>query len=202
MQVTPAVLVPRPETETVIESALDAVTTRGLRMEKLRMLDIGTGSGALLLALLSELPNATGIGTDISAEALDVARANAERHRARRALHVRRLRHRQRRRRAVRSHRVEPALHRERRDRVAAAGGARLRSRGWRSTAATTGSIVYRAIAADALRLLAPDGTADRRTGRRPGDAVSALFTKAGLAVNEPRKDLAGIARALSAKSS
>ncbi len=49
LQVTPAVLVPRPETETVIETALDAVTTRGLRMENLRVLDIGTGSGALLL---------------------------------------------------------------------------------------------------------------------------------------------------------
>ena len=47
--------------------------------QQLRILDIGTGSGALLLALLSELPNAVGIGTDISAAALDVARANAER---------------------------------------------------------------------------------------------------------------------------
>ena len=61
---------PRPETETVVEAALDFVVRDGLRMEKLRILDIGTGSGALLLALLSELPNAVGIGTDISAAAL------------------------------------------------------------------------------------------------------------------------------------
>ena len=72
------VLVPRPDTETVVEAALDASCNR-LALEKLRILDIGTGSGALLLALLRELPNAFGIGTDISAAALDVARANAAR---------------------------------------------------------------------------------------------------------------------------
>ncbi len=77
--ISPAVLVPRPETETVVEAALDAVVGDALQLEKLRILDIGTGSGALLLALLSELPNTTGIGTDISTAALDIARANAER---------------------------------------------------------------------------------------------------------------------------
>ena len=53
------------------------VVRGGLRMEKLRILDIGTGSGALLLALLHELPNATGTGTDVSAAALQAARTNA-----------------------------------------------------------------------------------------------------------------------------
>src|SRR5476649_928969 len=80
LHVSPAVLVPRPETETVVEAALDFVVRGNLRMESLRILDIGTGSGALLLALLSELPNAIGTGTDISAPALGVARVNAERH--------------------------------------------------------------------------------------------------------------------------
>jgi hypothetical protein len=76
LAVTPDVLVPRPETETVIEGALDFVVRSGLRMEKVRILDIGTGSGALLVALLNELPNAAGVGTDVSRAALQTAQTN------------------------------------------------------------------------------------------------------------------------------
>lgn len=76
LEVSPDVLTPRPDTETVVEAALEAVSDRSA---PLRMLDIGTGSGAILLALLSELPNATGLATDISPAALAVARRNAER---------------------------------------------------------------------------------------------------------------------------
>jgi len=79
LRVTPDVLVPRPETETLVEAALDEIDRLAARLETLRVLDIGTGSGALLLALLKELPNATGIGTDLSTAALAVARGNAER---------------------------------------------------------------------------------------------------------------------------
>ena len=68
-------LLPRPETETVVEAALAAVENR--RSRALRIADLGTGSGALLLALLSELPTASGVGTDISLAALDCARGNA-----------------------------------------------------------------------------------------------------------------------------
>jgi release factor glutamine methyltransferase len=74
-----ATLVPRPETETVVETALEALHRDGPRTRTFRIADLGTGSGALLIALLSELPNATGIGTDLSREALAVARANAAR---------------------------------------------------------------------------------------------------------------------------
>jgi release factor glutamine methyltransferase len=77
--VNAATLVPRPETETVVEASLKAIDADGRRDDALRILDIGTGSGALLLALLAELPNAYGIGTDISVDALNVARSNAVR---------------------------------------------------------------------------------------------------------------------------
>lgn len=76
-KLSPDTLVPRPDTETVVESALDFARSMKLRAS-LRILDIGTGSGAILLALLSELPHATGTGTDISTGALDTARRNAE----------------------------------------------------------------------------------------------------------------------------
>ena len=79
LRVNAATLVPRPETETVVEAALRRSMRRGSRTRALRIADLGTGSGALLLALLSELPNARGIGTDTSVAALAVARENAER---------------------------------------------------------------------------------------------------------------------------
>lgn len=72
-----ATLVPRPDTETVVEAALDVIGAN--RNAPLRLADLGTGSGAILLALLSELPNAYGIGTDIAIGALATAAANARR---------------------------------------------------------------------------------------------------------------------------
>jgi release factor glutamine methyltransferase len=79
LKITPATLVPRPETETVVEAALAALDDSGARSRPLRIADLGTGSGAILLALLTELPNAHGIGTDISLPALATARENAAR---------------------------------------------------------------------------------------------------------------------------
>jgi release factor glutamine methyltransferase len=70
-------LVPRPDTETVVELALQMVRATSAAGRALRIADIGTGSGAILLALLSELPEACGVGTDISVAALRTARANA-----------------------------------------------------------------------------------------------------------------------------
>jgi release factor glutamine methyltransferase len=71
---SPETLDPRPESETLVAAALDAVPDRAAR---LRLLDLGTGTGCLLLALLSELPNAWGAGVDRAAGAAATARANA-----------------------------------------------------------------------------------------------------------------------------
>lgn len=78
-RITPATLDPRPCSETVIEAALDVVSEAGWRGRQIRVLDVGTGSGALLVTLLAELPDATGVGTDVSDAALAVAKENAAR---------------------------------------------------------------------------------------------------------------------------
>ncbi len=74
-KVTPAVLVPRPDSETVIEAALSLMPDR---TRAWRILDLGLGSGCLLLTLLKEFPNARGVGLEASPEALAIARGNAE----------------------------------------------------------------------------------------------------------------------------
>lgn len=76
--VTPDVLDPRADTEAVIELALDIVRSDGLSEQALSIADIGTGSGILIVTLLAELRNARGIATDVSPEALAVARRNAD----------------------------------------------------------------------------------------------------------------------------
>lgn len=199
LQISPAVLVPRPETETVIEAALDALVRDARQMERLRILDIGTGSGALLLALLSELPNATGTGTDISTAALGVARGNAGRSDlgTRCAFVACDIAA------GVRGpfdlivsnppyvvHGEIASLAPEVRDydpALALDGG-------------TDGLNGYRAIAAQARGLLAPGGMVIVELGMGQEEAVRALFTQAGLFVTAARHDLAGIPRALSAK--
>jgi release factor glutamine methyltransferase len=87
-EITPEVLIPRPETEHVIEVALDRLALRERRAGRpqktdgsgLQIADIGTGSGCIAVALAKELPGAAFVATDISAAALAVARRNATRH--------------------------------------------------------------------------------------------------------------------------
>ena len=77
LKLSAATLVPRPDTETLVELALERLRACPAPGHPLRIADLGTGSGAILLALLSELPDAIGVGTDISADALRTAHINA-----------------------------------------------------------------------------------------------------------------------------
>jgi release factor glutamine methyltransferase len=100
--VTPAVLIPRPETEHVVETVLEIVKTaaaaghacreRG-RSEQppraIRIVDVGTGSGCIALALAKELPQGEIHGTDVSTAALEISRVNAARHQLERRIHFR-----------------------------------------------------------------------------------------------------------------
>jgi release factor glutamine methyltransferase len=199
LSIDSSALDPRPETETLVEVVLDWLDTRGLRNEKLGLLDIGTGSGALLLALLSELPAATGVATDKSVAALLLARDNAQRLGfADRCTFV-----------ACNfasslrgpfdlvvsnppyvSRGEIPDLEPEVRDydpALALDGG-------------EDGLDAYREIASDALRLLAPRGRLVMELGQAQAKAVRAIMIAAGLSVDAPpRADLAGISRAICA---
>lgn len=199
LDVTPDVLVPRPDTETLIEAALDYVVRGGLRLEPLRILDIGTGTGALMLALLQELPNARGVATDVSVAALHVARGNAERLKlasrcsfvacnladgvqGRFDLIVSNPPYIARG--AIAS--LDPEV-RDFDPRLALDGGA-------------DGLDAYRAIAASVPPLLAPGGRLIMELGVGQAPPVTALFEAAKFIVLSIRNDLGGIARALIAK--
>ncbi len=75
LRVTPDVLIPRPETERLVDEVLDWVAALGKKAP--RVLDVGTGSGAIVLACLQEIPGATAVATDLSEAALRVAAENA-----------------------------------------------------------------------------------------------------------------------------
>lgn len=194
-RVGPATLVPRPESETIVETALRALDAQGLRHAPLRIADLGIGSGCLLLALLSELPHARGIGTDISNQALEIARVNA------RALGL------AERAQLVRGNFADPlaggldlivsnppyiatgaladlAPEVQREPRQALDGG-------------LDGLTAYRAIAADTTRVLRPGGTLVLELGIGQAASVAALLSAGGLVPEEPQMDLAGVPRAL-----
>lgn len=192
-KITRDTLDPRPDSETVVAAVLARI---GDRAAPLRILDLGTGSGCLLLALLSELPAARGLGVDISAAALKVARENAE------ALGV-----------AERAHFLQASW-------GAALGGA------WQVIVSNPPYILsgdipdlapevqdfdpplalaggpdgldaYRALAPEIARLLASEGLAALEIETTRIDAVEALLRTAGLQKFGRERDLAGKWRCL-----
>jgi release factor glutamine methyltransferase len=81
LRVTPAVLIPRPETEQLVEAVINEMKQAELdSKQSLRILDVGTGSGAIAIALAHHLPHARFTAVDLSATALEVAASNAARH--------------------------------------------------------------------------------------------------------------------------
>ena len=198
LAVNAATLVPRPDTETVVEAALAAVDRHGTRSRPLRIVDLGTGSGAILLALMSELPNAFGVGTDTSPSALAVARDNARHLGLTRATYV--------------ACDMAAALHGQfdlitsnppyvaSADIAALAPEVRLFDPLRALDGGPDGLDFYRAIAGAAISLLAADGALVVEVGAGQAGSVAALFTAAGLAPSAPRPDLNGVPRALVAR--
>jgi release factor glutamine methyltransferase len=195
LRLNSAMLVPRPETETVVEAALAAIDARGSRSSLLRIADLGTGSGALALALLSELPLAFAVGTDLSIDALVGARDNARHLGLDRATFV--------------ACDMAQALRGPfdlivsnppyiASDDIAGLDpevrvyDPRLSLDGGRD-----GLDAYRAIAAAAPALLVPGGAVVVELGLGQMEPVTALFAAAGLAQRPPRSDLNGVPRAL-----
>jgi release factor glutamine methyltransferase len=197
LRITPATLVPRPETETVVEAALTAIDAGGGRTRALQIADLGTGSGAILLALLTELPRAFGIGTDLSDAALTVARENA----TQLGLSTRA---------AMVVSDFGTALDGSFDLVVAnppyiatsdiAALSPEVRHDPLRALdGGSDGLAAYRAIAADAQRLLKHTGKLVLELGAGQATAVATLLQDAGLTPGPAHSDLNGIPRALSA---
>ena len=199
LRVTGATLVPRPETETVVTAALRALDRRGPRSRAWRIADIGTGSGAIVLALLSELPNAFAVGTDIGAAPLAVARDNAGRLGVSRAAYV--------------VCDMASALsgpfdlvvsnppYIATADLIRLAPEVRLFDPRGALDGGADGLHYYRALAATAAPLLARHGVLVVELGKDQVEPVAALITAAGLAPMAPQPDLNGVPRALIAEN-
>ena len=190
--VTPDVLDPRPDTETLVEAALAGLGAR--KGEALRVLDFGTGSGAILAALLSEWPQASGLGIDASEAAAAVAQRNLSGFGARARVRV-----------GGWGAGVEGAFdvivsnppYIRSGDIVGLDEEVRAHDPALALDGGADGLDAYRALAPDIARLLAPQGRFFVEIGRRQGDEVVAILAGAGLAVVERRRDLGGIERAL-----
>lgn len=193
--VNPHVLIPRPDSETLIELTLKYLEKRD---NKYNMLDLGTGSGCLLIALLHELPNSYGIGIDQSSDALEVAKINAARQNL-----------------TNRSHFIESnwftALKQQKFD-------VTISNPPYIETFATldddvakfepsqalyggkSGLDAYEQIAQNAKEYLVGNGLLIVEIGINQATSVSEIFQSNGFILLEQKQDLAGIVRALAFK--
>lgn len=187
-RVTPDVLDPRPDSETLIEAALALFPNHAA---PLRALDLGTGSGCLLLSTLHEYPNAAGIGVDASEKSLEVAAENASRLGF--TARVRFVRGDWGRGLAERFDLVlcNPPYIAESERASLAPEVARHDPHG-ALFAGPDGLDAYRTILPDLARLLAPNGRALFEIGATQAQAVSEIARVAGLAIVEIMRDLAG----------
>jgi release factor glutamine methyltransferase len=200
LRLSPATLVPRPDTETVVEAALEILRAESRCDSPLRIADLGTGSGAILLAMLSELPKALGVGTDISVPALRTARDNARQlgFLARAAFLA-----------------CDYAAALSRPFDLIVSNPPYIRSVDIADLAAEVrdhdphraldggidGLDAYRRIAPEATRLLAPGGALVVEVGHGQSNDVQGLMAAAGLTpAGPPKSDLAGIRRAVTGR--
>lgn len=190
--ITPDVLDPRPETETLVEAALDAPFQR--------VLDLGLGSGCILISLLADRPEPMGVGVDLSAKALEVAAQNVAQHGLTPRAELRQ------------GSWYEPVLGRfdlivSNPPYIAAEEMADLSPevRDHEPRMALTdeadGLTAYRAIAAGALAHLEPSGRLMVEIGPTQGQAVAQIFAAAGLTNPQIRQDLDGRDRVVMASA-
>ena len=194
LELSPATLEPRPDSEALIEAALAHLDCR--RFERLKIVDLGTGSGALLLALLDEFKNACGVGIDISADAVQTASRNAQKNkldaraqficgswlealRGKFDLIV-----------------ANPPYGRSE-EMAALPNEVRLYDPPRAIDGGSDGLDAYRVIAADAAAHLAAEGLLLLEAGDGQSKAIEALFVDSGYRLLSSRNDLAGHERAM-----
>lgn len=188
LRLSPATLEPRPDTEILVDTMLPHLRRLETELGNVHILDLGTGTGAICLALLHECPQARGVGSDISGEALETARGNAERNGL-----------------AARFETAQgswfDAIHE--RFHVIVSNPPYIASsvistlapevRDFDPPAALDGGLdgldAYRAIAKDAERFLYPDGMLGLEIGYDQREAVTSVFEGAGFRLVEAVRD-------------